>query len=53
MQVLRAKAEKRAREDGKQTVFWHKGKRVEHERFENFKKRKIANEGDVSPNASE
>lgn len=40
MQILVAKAEKRARDDGKETVFLHGGSEVRPERFEHFKKRK-------------
>jgi hypothetical protein len=50
VQVLLAKAEKRARE-GKETVFFHAGTLIHPERLENFKKRKIVNEGGVSPSA--
>lgn len=54
MQVLIAKAEKRERDEGKETVFWHAGSKINPERIENFKKRKIMSEGDVvSPSASE
>ena len=52
MQVLLTKAEKRAREEGKQTVFFHAGTLINPERLENFKKRKTVNEGDVSSSAS-
>lgn len=54
MQVLVAKAEKRARDEGKETVFWHAGVRIRPERVENFKKRKIVGNGDVaSPSAGD
>jgi hypothetical protein len=40
MQILVAKAEKRARDDGKATVFLHGGSEVKPEKFEHFKRRK-------------
>ena len=56
MQVLLAKADKRAREEGKETVFFHAGAAISPERLENFKKRKIVpvvEEKGLSPGAGE
>jgi hypothetical protein len=40
MQILVAKAEKRARDEGKETVFLHGGSEIGPERFDHFKRRK-------------
>ncbi|TVY33465.1 hypothetical protein LOCC1_G007635 [Lachnellula occidentalis] len=40
MRILVAKAEKRARDDGKETVFLHRGFQVGQEKLEHFKRRK-------------
>ena len=46
LQVLVAKAEKRERDKGKETIFWHAGSKINPERIQNFKKRKIVSDGD-------
>jgi hypothetical protein len=52
MKVVVAKAEKRLREDGKDTVFFHNGLMMPPEKIENFKRRKIVRESDpASPSA--
>jgi hypothetical protein len=54
MSVIVAKAQKRANEEGKETVFFHGNIRVTEERIENFKRRKVAEDPDfLSPNAGE
>jgi hypothetical protein len=40
MQILVAKAEKRSRDEGKETLFLHGGVPVTSQRFEHFKRRK-------------
>jgi hypothetical protein len=54
MNVIVAKAAKRAREEGKETVFFHGKNQITEERIETFKKRKTAEgqEG-ASPSAGE
>jgi hypothetical protein len=51
MAIIVAKAEKRAADGGKQTVFFHHGSQVEAEKIERFKKRKISKDLVASPNA--
>lgn len=51
MQILVAKAEKRAREEDKDTVFFLGEQRISVERIENFKKRKVVKDEVVSPSA--
>jgi hypothetical protein len=51
MRILDAKAEKRAREEGKETLF-EIGSQIDPERFELFKRRKATKEADsASPSA--
>jgi hypothetical protein len=52
--IVVAKAEKRARDEGKDTVFYHNGRLIPPTKIENFKRRKTVKESDVaSPSASE
>jgi hypothetical protein len=52
MRIAIAKAEKRAREEGKETAFFHNGILMPIEKIQNFKKRKTIRESDLpSPNA--
>jgi len=52
MQVLVAKAEKRARDEGKETVFFQGEAEIAPKRFENFKRRKTTHTMEaVSPSA--
>lgn len=51
MQILVAKAEKRAREEGKDTVFFLGEQRISVERIYNFKKRKLVKHEVVYPSA--
>jgi hypothetical protein len=52
MQIVIAKAEKRAREEGKETMFFHGESQITTKRIENFKKRKLTKELEVaSPSA--
>jgi hypothetical protein len=52
MSILVAKAEKRVREDGKETVFFHGLSQIARERVEQFKRRKTTQGIDaVSPSA--
>jgi hypothetical protein len=54
MRVLIAKGEKRKRDEGKKTKFFHSGTEIKPERFENFKKRKNTKYMDVaSPTVGE
>ncbi|KUJ07828.1 uncharacterized protein LY89DRAFT_789494 [Mollisia scopiformis] len=41
MAILVAKAQKRARDEGKETIFYHQDQEVSAERLSNFKKRKV------------
>jgi hypothetical protein len=47
MSFIVAKAEKRAREEGKETIFFHRETQVTRERIEQFKRRKITKGRDV------
>lgn len=52
MKIILAKAEKRAREDGKGTEFFHGDTQISPERIAQFKRRKICKSEDVpSPTA--
>ena len=52
MNILIAKAEKRAREDGKETVFFYGETQISAERIKQFKRRKTCKDADViSPRA--
>jgi hypothetical protein len=42
MAVIIAKGEKRSREEGKETTFYHNGLRLAEEKIQNFKKRRTA-----------
>jgi hypothetical protein len=42
MAVIIAKGEKRSREEGKETTFYHNGLRLAQEKIQNFKKRRTA-----------
>jgi hypothetical protein len=54
MRIVVAKADKRAREQGKGTVFFHGNTQITQERIAQFKRRKITKELDiVSPSAGE
>jgi UDP-2,3-diacylglucosamine pyrophosphatase LpxH len=44
MSILVAKAEKRVREDGKDTIFFHGGSQITKERIDQFKRRKTTKE---------
>jgi ribosomal protein L2 len=44
MSAIVLKAEKRAREEGKETIFFHGGTEITRERIEQFKRRKINKE---------
>jgi len=44
MQISIAKAEKRAREEGKETIFFHGESQITTKRIENLKKRKLTKE---------
>ena len=52
MQVLLAKAEKRASEDNKDTVFRVGGRKLDPERLQRFKKRKLDAEDEGLPSPS-
>lgn len=41
MTILVAKSEKRAREEGKETVFYSRGQEISSDKFVQFKKRKL------------
>jgi len=41
MAVIVSKGEKRTREEGKETLFFHGGLQIRPEKLENFKRRKI------------
>jgi hypothetical protein len=52
MKTVIAKAKKRAREEGKETAFFHNGILMPIEKIHNFKKRKTIRESDLpSPGA--
>ncbi len=52
MKIVVAKKEKRAREEGKDTVFFHHGSLIPSEKIENFKRRRTVKYSDpASPNA--
>ena len=52
MSILTAKAEKRARVEGKETIFFHGSSEITRERLEQFKRRKTTKEiAPVSPTA--
>ena len=52
LNIMIVKAEKRRREEGKETAFFHGNVQIKPEKFENFKKRKAAKDIDAeSPNA--
>lgn len=54
MKFILAKTEKRVRDEGKETVFFHGDNQVTEERIEGFKKRKFAKEEDgASPSIGE
>jgi hypothetical protein len=54
MQIIVAKAEKRAREEGKETVFFQGDRQIPPGKIENFKKRKAIHAAEVaSPSAGE
>jgi hypothetical protein len=42
MMTVLTKAEKRARDEGKESIFFHAGSEISNQRIVNFKKRKIA-----------
>jgi hypothetical protein len=53
MQIIVAKAEMRAREEDKETVFFQGDRQIPPEKIENFKKRKTSHAAEVaSPSAS-
>lgn len=52
LSIIVAKAEKRVREEGKQTVFFHGNSEITRERIEQFKRRKttkVIEAGSPSP----
>ena len=52
MKIMIAKADKRAREEGKDTMFFHHSLKLPFEKIQNFKRRKLAkNTNPVSPSA--
>jgi hypothetical protein len=52
MTIVLSKVEKRAREEGKDTVIFHGGTSITRERIEQFKRRKICRKDiEVSPSA--
>lgn len=53
MAILVSKAEKRAREEGKETVFYTRGQKIGAEKFESFKRRKMAVSAAASLDARE
>jgi hypothetical protein len=54
MKIVVAKAEKRKREEGKDTIFRHNGLIIPPKKLENFKRRKTVRESDpASPSVRE
>jgi hypothetical protein len=54
MKIVVAKAERRLREEGKTTVFFHNGIAMPTEKIENFKRRKLVRETEpASPSTRE
>lgn len=54
MSILVAMAEKRKRDEGKETRFFHSGAEIKSEKFENFKKRRMNKSMDLlSPTVGE
>ncbi len=54
MKIVVAKSERRLREEGKATVFFHNGIAMPTEKIENFKRRKVVRETEpASPSARE
>jgi ribosomal protein L2 len=48
MNIIVSKAEKRAREEGKETVFFHGETHITRERIEQFKRRKTKSEVEIA-----
>ena len=48
MNIIIAKGEKRSRDGGKDTIFFHGGSRITSERIHNFKKRKTMIDVDMT-----
>ena len=54
MKFVAVKGDKRLMEEGKDTLFFHKGTLISKEKIENFKRRKVVKESDPdSPSARE